>query len=249
MWLITRYGFFSTVAARDQESSRQEVDISRIVVRSRVREHLEQLCERFRNSLQGTDILDFESSEYPYRIVINKTVWARVVSEISSEIEYTDFRSELLRSKSLHKSEYARAVDEAGKALRRIQTVNTKPATLDEFETLPMPEKQEVIHPEGAFSRSEMKRIKQGHRAGDMDDKWFMCFHEGRLQLHRSWTGICVYIVDFRDRGESSEIEQVVVNRDPEQYGEDSSRFDEEMVLWLLRTFLLDQDIPFPTKR
>jgi hypothetical protein len=48
MWLFTKYGFYSAVCARQGDGSHgQPVDPNRIMVRARMRQHLEALKERF----------------------------------------------------------------------------------------------------------------------------------------------------------------------------------------------------------
>ena len=61
-----------------------------------------------------------------------------------------------------------------------------------------------------------------------MEDKWFEYFENNILYIHRSWTGICIYKVRFStDR----RIEEVVVNRDSEQYRETNIERDKVQVM------------------
>lgn len=95
-----------------------------------------------------------------------------------------------------------------------------------DWKTVGMPEQTAnfVIYRE--FTDSEMEYIKEGHRPQEMEDKWFMYYEDGKLFIHRSWTGYCIYIIDFAQKGRLD----VTVNRDPEQYKENRIENDEDMV-------------------
>ena len=64
------------------------------------------------------------------------------------------------------------------------------------------------------FSDKQMQTLRRGHIPQEMEDKWFWYMEGGRLYAHRSWTGNCIYIVEFSADGHH----RVTVNRDPEQY-------------------------------
>lgn len=56
MWLFTKYGFYSAVCARQGDGKLgQPVDPNRIMVRARVRRHLETLKEGFPDLLGDKD--------------------------------------------------------------------------------------------------------------------------------------------------------------------------------------------------
>ena len=60
-----------------------------------------------------------------------------------------------------------------------------------------------------------MALLRCGHVPQAMEDKWFWYMEESTLWAHRSWTGHCIYRIDFKEDGHHA----VTVNRDPEQYG------------------------------
>lgn len=66
------------------------------------------------------------------------------------------------------------------------------------------------------FSKEEIEVLKCGHIPQEMEDKWFWFMEENTLYAHRSWTGICVYIVNFDFE---TGIHHVTVNRSKKQYG------------------------------
>ena len=84
----------------------------------------------------------------------------------------------------------------------------------DDWKTQPMPEQHETFVLKRAFSREEMDVLRCGSVPQAMEDKWFWYMEGSTLWAHRSWTGYCIYQIDFKE--DDNHI--VTVNRDPEQY-------------------------------
>ena len=55
-----------------------------------------------------------------------------------------------------------------------------------------------------------------------MEDKWFIYWNDNTLYFHRSWTGMCLYIVHFEAARDGHKIISADINRDPDQYNETS---------------------------
>ena len=68
------------------------------------------------------------------------------------------------------------------------------------------------------FSAQEMKRIQRGLIPEQMEDKWFIYWQDNTLYFHRSWTGMCIYIVRFIPEGNEYRMIEADVNRDEGQY-------------------------------
>ncbi len=81
MWIFTTFGFFSVVAHRDEEAA--------LLVRARARGDLEALRDRH---LPGHDILEWEGSDYRFRLVASRDDWARVAGELAAGIDYANFK-------------------------------------------------------------------------------------------------------------------------------------------------------------
>jgi len=97
MWIFTRYGFFSAVSARQGDGAHgQPVDPERIMVRARVRGHLEALIDAC-PLLNGSAIMTFSGTDYAYRIFVSKSVWSQVLAALGDEIDYDNFKSEVAR--------------------------------------------------------------------------------------------------------------------------------------------------------
>jgi O-acetyl-ADP-ribose deacetylase len=74
------------------------------------------------------------------------------------------------------------------------------------------------------LTHQEANRLRQGHIAGDMDDKWNYFVEDGRLQLHRSWTGHHIYEASLRPLPHGDvELTDLVRNADRGQYNADDA--------------------------
>jgi hypothetical protein len=95
MWVFTRYGFYSVACVRNKDGS---VDTERVMVRARMREHLESLRERFpETGLGRAEILVDAGTDYLYRLIVDKAEWASVVSQLAMEQTWPGFKSEAAR--------------------------------------------------------------------------------------------------------------------------------------------------------
>ena len=95
------------------------------------------------------------------------------------------------------------------------------------------------------FPEDEMQRIKRGFVPSD-DDRWYIFYEEGRLYLHRTWTGFCVYVVRFRESERGFTAWRLLANRNPKQYGVSDDSYDCQMVFWLIDFFLLGRETEMP---
>lgn len=105
-----------------------------------------------------------------------------------------------------------------------------KIARRDDWKTKPMPKQRETFVLRRSFSEAEMNALRCGNIPQAMEDKWFWYMEDWTLFAHRSWTGYCVYRIDFKKDGNHV----VTVNRDPEQYGCTSIEEDIETLNKLL---------------
>ncbi len=87
-------------------------------------------------------------------------------------------------------------------------------ASRGDWKTKPMPQQHETFVLNRAFSAEEMDALRRGNIPREMEDKWFWYMEDSVLWAHRSWTGHCIYRIDFKE--DNNHI--VTVNRDPEQY-------------------------------
>lgn len=106
-----------------------------------------------------------------------------------------------------------------------------KAAGKEDWETKPMPDQHATFTMRRHISPAQMHFLRQGNIPQEMEDKWFWYMEENTLYAHRSWTGICIFILQFDP--DSDEI-HVLVNRHPEQYTSDGFREDEATINSLL---------------
>ena len=98
MWVFTKHGFYSAVCARQGDGGhRQAVDPDRVMVRARVRNHLDALKHRFPELLADCEIKDFAGTDYAYRFFVAKAVWSQVLVGLNEDMDYDNFKSEVAR--------------------------------------------------------------------------------------------------------------------------------------------------------
>ena len=88
MWVFTEIGFFSAVATPD--------DTNTIMVRGRVRNDLERLKEALGNLGQEVpEILQWENRDYPYRVLLPRQSWSKLMEQLADGICYSNFKSQV----------------------------------------------------------------------------------------------------------------------------------------------------------
>lgn len=122
MWIFTRHGFFSAVCAREGDGRHgRPLDRDRIMVRARVRDHLERLQRRFPDEFAGGGIVETPANDYRYRILVAKDARSRVLAGLASEIDYGNFKSEVARHQGAAGSAYESALHEVWRVMERLQ--------------------------------------------------------------------------------------------------------------------------------
>lgn len=105
-------------------------------------------------------------------------------------------------------------LEEGKKMLLQTGASVYKTAEKDDWKTCEMPGQHDSFIMGRSFTAAQMERLRHGNIPQGMEDKWFWYMEGDTLFAHRSWTGHCIYIVEFRPDGK----QVVTVNRDPEQY-------------------------------
>jgi O-acetyl-ADP-ribose deacetylase (regulator of RNase III) len=88
------------------------------------------------------------------------------------------------------------------------------------------------------YSPQDMAVIERGLIPHEMEDKWFIFHEDGRLYVHRSWTGLCCYEVAW-ERGAISE----AWYNPKVEYTVDQHA---AMLEWLIECLLLGRPVAFP---
>lgn len=114
-------------------------------------------------------------------------------------------------------------------------------AKRSDWDTRPLPVQRATLALDRTYTREEMDRICQGYVPEQMEDKWFIYWQDDCLHFHRSWTGICLYVMPIAAVGDQFVVRQAEVNRDPDQYGAVDDQHDAAMVLYLVELLLLER--------
>lgn len=96
-----------------------------------------------------------------------------------------------------------------------------------DWKIVDMPLERTSFSLELKLTQEEFAQLQKGHIPKEMEDKWFAYFEENRLYIHRSWTGYCIFIVTFSPEGS---VQEVLVNRNPQQYKETDIKRDKLLV-------------------
>jgi hypothetical protein len=79
-----------------------------------------------------------------------------------------------------------------------------------------------------------------------MDEKWFIFFEPPFLFFHRSWTGRLVYRLELEEQPTGARVKDAGVVNDPGFYRRRSDEYEIQLVSFLVRRLLLEQNVPFP---
>lgn len=111
-------------------------------------------------------------------------------------------------------------------------------ARIENWKRHPLPAARKRLMVDKVYSPTEMACIARGYIPNSMDEKWFIYFEDGRLFLHHSWTGICIYRVDFRPIETGWVMDEVWVNRHPKQYEQTDDVEDGQRLLEMIECHL-----------
>jgi hypothetical protein len=122
MWLFTKHGFFSAVCARQGDGRHgQAVDPDRIMVRARVRGHLEALQRRFPDLLGTSEIQHSTTADYAFRLFVDKQAWRDMVAALADETDYDNFKSEVARHQGRRGAAYEESLHDVWSVMNRLQ--------------------------------------------------------------------------------------------------------------------------------
>lgn len=122
MWVFSKHGFFTAVCARKGSGEHgQPADPERLMVRARVRGHLEALQRRFPDLLGQCEIRESAGTDYAFRIFVAKPVWAHVLSGLAEETDYDNFKAEVARHQGPSGDAYEHALHEVWSVMNRLQ--------------------------------------------------------------------------------------------------------------------------------
>ena len=71
--------------------------------------------------LADCEILESKSADYAYRIFVPKTVWSQVVAELTRELDYDNFNSEVARHQGSDGAAYEHSLHDVWPVMNRLQ--------------------------------------------------------------------------------------------------------------------------------
>lgn len=86
MWIFSVYGFFSVTALPE--------DRSKLMVRARVKAHLENIQKAFPMTLKSYKIQHWKGRDYQYRMIVPNTAWQAIVAQMVAETTWNNFKDE-----------------------------------------------------------------------------------------------------------------------------------------------------------
>ena len=126
-----------------------------------------------------------------------------------------------------------RIIETGRKTLLESGASRYKIAERNDWAHLEMPEQHDTFVFRRPFTARQMAALRRGNIPRQMEDKWFWYMEGDTLFAHRSWTGFCIFRLDFRP--DNNHV--VTVNRDPKQYAgagaaEDAERLNDLLNWW-----------------
>ena len=109
---------------------------------------------------------------------------------------------------------YLKRIARSGSEELMTNKSTARAARRGDWKTVDMPGMHETFVLHRVFGDAEMEALRLGNIPRAMEDKWFWYMEGSTLWAHRSWTGYCIFRIDFKE----DNAHLVTVNRDPEQY-------------------------------
>ena len=104
--MFTKYGFYS-IAQADARVGGSGDDL---MVRARMREHLEAIQNRFPGMIGKLKIIEISEADYGYRLVVRRSIWAQIASELTMEQTWSNFKNEVASNPDNIRSGYEGAL-------------------------------------------------------------------------------------------------------------------------------------------
>ena len=118
-----------------------------------------------------------------------------------------------------------------------------KYARKDSWLILYMPESATMLDYGRECSEEEFKMISRGFIPQEMEDKWFMYLEDTTLYMHRSWTGICIYKVEFQEMANGWAVRQAWINCNSVQYKRKDDCYESERLDRMISFLIMDESL------
>lgn len=105
MWIFTDTGFVSAVQKADNPE--------KITLRARDRESLEAVLAH-----TGGDVIKTPRGDYPYRAFVDPVMFAKWASDVASEVNYDNFKSQVAHTRGF---DFAHALHDVWAAMLHVE--------------------------------------------------------------------------------------------------------------------------------
>jgi hypothetical protein len=92
-----------------------------MMVRARVRAHLEALKNQFPEALGSCEIQESSHTDYAFRVFVDKPKWASVLAGLAEDVDYDNFKSAVARHMGDEGAEYEHALHEVWAVMYALQ--------------------------------------------------------------------------------------------------------------------------------
>ena len=122
MWLFTRWGFYSIACARqgNDGSTGNEIDSHSLVIEAFDEQHLTALKSHLPDLIGNCFIKKVADSEFRFHMIVDKNIWSQVMLSLSQELNYDDFREEMVRKHSMDDPAYLKAMTDIEQFVAKI---------------------------------------------------------------------------------------------------------------------------------
>jgi len=103
-----------------------------------------------------------------------------------------------------------------------------------DWKTQQLPDERGTLEINRSYPAAEAEMIRFGSIPRQMEDKWFIFYEDGKLFFHRSWTGLCVFVMYFCEKGDALVANRLDIN-------EETADADSENLAFYLIEALLAQ--------
>ena len=111
MWLFTRWGFYSIACARQGDGGNEnEINSHSLVIEAFSQQHLEALKAHLPDLIGNSFIQEVAESELRFHMIVDKNIWSQVMLSLSQELNYDDFREEMVQKHSMDDPSYLKAM-------------------------------------------------------------------------------------------------------------------------------------------
>jgi len=124
MWLMTTIGMFSAVCPRTEQGHGNQVETDRIMVRARLRNHIEALQDRF-EGLGDAELVETPHADYRFRIIVDKVAWTEAVGQMIGEQDYTNFKNAADSVQGRSGTAYIRSLHRVWNVMYELQKCST----------------------------------------------------------------------------------------------------------------------------